>query len=158
MTLATELAALFRRDLTRLLQELQAFPDDEALWTVLPGITNSAGNLTLHLEGNLREFIGRQLGEVPYARQREVEFAKARIPAHDLIRRIESVQELVPKVVSALSSAQLESTYPENVLGAPLSTHQFLIHLQGHLNYHLGQIDYLRRILTKGTAVGFAGL
>jgi hypothetical protein len=71
---AGELAALFRRDLNRLIQELRAFPSDEKLWAVLPGISNSAGNLILHLEGNLREYIGRQLGGVAYTRQRDLEF------------------------------------------------------------------------------------
>jgi hypothetical protein len=33
-----------------------------------------------------------------------------------------------------------------------------LIHLHGHFNYHLGQIDYLRRILTEGATVQYAGL
>jgi hypothetical protein len=158
MSVASELAQLFRRDLTRLVQELKAFAGDEALWQTPPGITNSAGNLALHLEGNLREYIGRQLGGVPYGRQRKLEFSLRAIPAADLIQRIGAVEELIPGIVSGLSQRQLESAYPENVFGAPISAQQFLISLHGHLNYHLGQIDYLRRTLTHGTAIEFAGL
>ena len=158
MPLSSELAALFHRDLTRLIQELQAFPNDGALWQLAPGVTNSAGNLALHLEGNLRDFIGRQLGGVAYHREREKEFAKAELPAPDLIERITSVSELVADTLSGLSQAQLEATYPEKVFGMHLSTQQFLVHLHGHLNYHLGQIDYLRRITTSGAPVQFAGL
>lgn len=158
MSLAHEIAALFQRDLTRLLQELRAFPDDATLWKHLPGVSNPAGNLVLHLEGNLREYIGRQLGGIPYVRRRETEFSETEIPASELIRRIESVVEMIPKVVAALSSAELDAAYPENVLGVPASTQQVLISLHGHLNYHLGQIDYLRRILTNGAAVAFTGL
>ena len=158
MNFATELAALFRRDLTRLIQQLEAFPNDQILWQCAPGITNSAGNLVLHLEGNLREFVGRQLGGVPYTRVRSEEFAAAALPAGDLIKRMEAVQQLVPEVISALSAEQLEATYPEDVLGTPLSTQQFLMSLLGHFNYHLGQIDYARRILSHGTAVAYAGL
>ena len=158
MSLAIELAALFRRDLTRLIQELQAFPDHRTLWQVVPGVTNSAGNLALHLEGNLREYIGRQLGNVPYQRQREVEFSGTDLTAAVMAQGIEDVRELVVRVLSGLSVAELEAKYPEDVLGVPLSVQQFVISLHGHLNYHLGQIDYLRRILTQGSAVDFAGL
>lgn len=158
MNLANELAALFRRDLTRLIQQLEAFTSDQILWQCAPGVTNSAGNLVLHLEGNLREFIGRQLGGIPYTRVRSDEFGQAALPARDLITRMESVRQLIPDVLAALSDQQLETTYPEDVLSVPLSTQQFLMSLLGHLNYHLGQIDYLRRILSHGTAVAYAGL
>ena len=154
----TELAELFRRDLTRLMQELQAFSGEDALWRVAPGVTNSAGNLTLHVEGNLREYVGRQLGHVPYTRQRNLEFSLRALPAGDLVQRIGAVKELVPGIVAGLSPAQLEAMYPEMVFGAHISTRQLLLSLYGHLNYHMGQIDYLRRILTGGTGIKFAGL
>jgi hypothetical protein len=153
-----ELAALFRRDLTRLMQEITTFQDDAMLWSTVPGIANSAGNLTLHLEGNLREFIGRQLGGVAYQRQRPLEFSSSGLTAADLSARIEAVRELVPPVIAALSPEQCAAAYPENVYGAPISTGQFVLSLYGHLSYHLGQIDYLRRVLTAGSAVTFAGL
>lgn len=158
MDTAQELAELFRRDITRLLQELTSFPDDGTLWRTLPGVSNSAGNLALHLEGNLREFVGRQLGGVDYHRQRDVEFTSTGLSIDDLVTKMTKVKELIPSVVSRLSRSELEATYPEEVLGKRLSTQEFLIHLYGHLNYHLGQIDYLRRISTSGTAVQFVGL
>lgn len=158
MTRARELAELFRRDLTRLVQELQAFPDSDTLWRNLPGVTNSAGNLAIHLEGNLREYIGRQLGGVDYQRDRPHEFTASGLALEDLVPRIAGIRDLVPQVVAALTDGQLGADYPERVLGESLSVTQFLIHLNGHLNYHLGQIDYLRRILTQGAAVHFAGL
>ena len=37
--------------------KIEAFPNDEALWQTLPGVMNSAGNLALHIEGNLREVL-----------------------------------------------------------------------------------------------------
>ena len=158
MNLGTELAALFRRDLMRLAQEVEQFPDDATLWNTAPGIRNSAGNLTLHLEGNLREYIGRQLGGVTYARNRKQEFSATGLARAELKERIEALASSIPKVISGLSGADWESVYPEQVLGIPLSTAQFLIHLHGHFNYHLGQIDYLRRVLTQGGAVDFAQL
>jgi len=146
--LATELAVLYARDLTRLVQEISAFPDTATVWQTRAGITNSAGNLALHLEGNLREFIGRQLGHVDYTRARPREFADSGIDRDELVTRLAAVRELIPRVVADLSGEQLESVFPELYRGAALSTRQMLIHLAGHLNYHLGQIDYLRRVLT----------
>jgi hypothetical protein len=158
MSPGDEFAELFRRDLTRLIQELQAFPDDETLWRCLPGVSNPAGNLALHLEGNLREFIGRQLGRVSYQRQRDAEFRSQGVGRVELVKRIEAVRSLIPGVLSGLAEDTLQATHPENVVGAPRSTREVLTSLHGHLNYHLGQIDYLRRILTSGKAVEFAGL
>lgn len=158
MSVSEGLAALFSRDLTRLIQELQAFPSDEILWQRAPGVKNSAGNLVLHLEGNLREFIGRQLGQVAYSRTRDQEFALTGISRDELVLRMEQAKELVAKVVWQLSDSELAATHPERVLEVDVSSHDLLVHLHGHLNFHLGQIDYLRRILTEGSAVAFAGL
>jgi len=153
-----ELAALFRRDLTRLAQELRAFPGDGPLWTKPPGISNSIGNLVLHLEGNLREYIGRQLGGVPYTRQRDLEFFQSGFTLADLRARVESLATLIPEIVAGLSEADLNRLYPEEPFNSPISTAQYLVSLNSHLNYHLGQIDYLRRILTDGSAVDFVQL
>src|SRR5665213_3805735 len=95
-----ELAALFRRDLTRLAQELRAIPSDGVLWTKPPGISNSIGNLVLHLEGNLREYIGRQLGGVPYSRHRELEFSETGLPIDTLRARVEPLATLIPEIIT----------------------------------------------------------
>ena len=153
--LSTELAALYTRDLGRLLQELRAFPDTPALWKVAPGVTNAAGTLALHLEGNLREYVGRQLGGIDYKRDRPLEFSARGVEQDELIGRIEAVREMVPRVIGALAPAALGATYPEPYDGASLSTRHFLIHLSAHLSYHLGQIDYLRRVTTGDGAISF---
>ena len=155
MSLSSELALLYARDLKRLIQEIQAFPDDQSLWQVRPGVTNTAGNLALHLEGNLREYIGHQLGGSAYTRQRPLEFSSKGLPAAELAARLSEVLELVPRVVAGLSEEQLDADYPEQVFKAPISTRRFLLHLYSHFSYHLGQIDYLRRILTEGKSVDF---
>ncbi len=156
--LATEIANLYERDITRLLQELRAFPDTAALWTTAPGVTNAAGTLALHLEGNLREYIGRQIGNVAFTRQRPLEFSARGVEQAELIARLEAVRALVPPVINGLSAAQLDTQYPELVLGKPMSTRQMLVHLFGHLNYHLGQVDYLRRMVTGNAAIELATL
>ena len=158
MSIQNELAAVFQRDLTKVIQQLQTFPNGPALWQLAPGVTNSAGNLVLHLEGNLREFIGRQLGDVAYQRRREQEFAAKGVPTAELVTRMEEVAELIPRVVASLSDEVMAAPYPSQVVGGYASTRQFLFHLLAHLNYHLGQIDYLRRFLTRGGVVEYATL
>ena len=147
MSMASDLAFLFSRDLTRLSQQIEAFPNDETLWEKLPGVINPAGNLALHIEGNLREFVGRQLGKLPYKRNRELEFSLSGLSRDEIGRRIAELRQSVPAVIQDLSAEQMEMEYPEVVLEVATTTGQFLIHLYGHLNWHLGQIDYLRRSL-----------
>jgi hypothetical protein len=148
MTLASELAWLFKRDLTRLSKQVESC-EDARLWKVQPGVTNSVGNLALHLEGNLREFVGRQLGQVEYQRTRDLEFSRKGLSKIELLTRISELGQLIPLVIESLSPEQLEKEYPSVVLDAPMSTQQFLVHLYGHLSWHLGQLDYLRRINTS---------
>jgi len=157
-SLSEELANLFHRDITRLLQEVRAFPETAALWKTAPGVANAAGTLVLHLEGNLREYVGRQLGAIAYARDRPREFSARDVALDELVRRVEAVREMVPTVVRAIPDARLAAPYPEPYDGAVLSTQMFLIHLLTHLDYHLGQIDYLRRITTGAGAITLAGL
>ena len=107
--LSAELAALYTRDLTRLVQELEAFPDTETLWQTRAGITNSAGNLALHLEGNLRQFIGRLLGQLDYTRDRPREFSDSGIEKSDLVARLSAVRDEIPPVIAGLSAEQLEA-------------------------------------------------
>ncbi|HEX9983677.1 MAG TPA: DinB family protein [Thermoanaerobaculia bacterium] len=147
-----------KRDLTTLALQIQAFPGEELLWQTVPGITNPAGNLVLHLEGNLREYIGRHLGNVAYERDRPKEFTAKALDKAELLRRVEYLSDVIPSVVSALSPAQLMTPYPHVVLERELSVEGFLVHLFGHLNWHMGQIDYIRRVLSEDGAVKRATL
>jgi uncharacterized damage-inducible protein DinB len=154
--ISAELAALFTRDLTRLLQEARAFPDTESIWTTAPGVANAAGTLLLHLEGNLREYIGRLVGGIDYTRDRPLEFSARGVERAELVTRIEAVHEMVPRVLAGLSPETLDATFPDTLGGANVSTRHYLMHLQAHLNYHLGQIDYLRRFVTGDGAIALS--
>ncbi len=146
--LATELAALYARDIARVIQELRAVPGTASVWKTTPGVTNAAGTLALHLEGNLRYFIGLRLGQIAFERDRPLEFSARGVEQAELIARLEAVHEMAPRVIATISDHQLDALYPEPYMGKPITTRQLLIHLDGHLNYHLGQIDYLRRFVT----------
>lgn len=153
-----DFASLFRRDLSRLINQVKAFPNREMLWAVLPGITNSGGTLALHLEGNLREYIGRQLGGEEFARNREQEFVSAKLDTDEIVARIEMLRTSIPRILESISNERMKERYPEDVLNAPLSVEDFIAHLYGHLNWHLGQIDSLRRALTGEGAIVAVGL
>jgi uncharacterized damage-inducible protein DinB len=151
-TTSTDLAFLFRRHLARLVRQLDAI-DDVRLWEVRPGITNSAGHLLLHLNGNLREYIGRQMGGVPYVRDRMRESGTAPVPRSEMAAAIAELASLIPGVLERTPDGRWDETFPEDVLGEPLTYRHFVMHLFGHLHYHLGQIDYLRRVLTGDGAL-----
>jgi hypothetical protein len=156
--LAQELSALFARDLTRLIQELHAFPDTASLWKTAPGVTNAAGTLALHLEGGLRHFIGLRLGKIEYKRDRPLEFSARGVDKDVLIASLEAVRVSIPRVIASLSAAGLDAIDPNNGTDKPMTTRQWLIHLYGHLSYHLGQVDYLRRFATGDGAIELAAL
>ncbi|CAL1518290.1 DinB family protein [Chitinophaga sp. MM2321] len=138
---------LFERDLSKLEEEIAAYDSEEALWRVPTGIKNSAGTLTLHLCGNLQHFIGAVLGQTGYVRNRELEFSARNIPKEELLLQIGATRRIVLTVILALSPEDLEKIYTERVLAGELTTTgHFLVHLLAHLGYHLGQINYHRRL------------
>ena len=143
------LRTMVLRELRALDREIAAYPDDESLWTAPAGAPNSAGNLALHLAGNLRHFIGATLAGTGYRRDREAEFATRGLSRAEL-------RELIAATIAELSTAfdkitdeQLDSVFPLPIQERRLRTSDFLTHLAVHLSYHLGQIDYHRRLTTK---------
>lgn len=146
--LIESLQYLFNRDLDLLKKEIEQYPDTESLWKVVGNITNSAANLSMHLCGNLQHFIGSVLGNTGYIRNREMEFLPNQgIAKEVLLTDIEKTKTIVLSTLSNLDSTTLENDYSQQVLGKTFKTGAFLMHLAGHLNYHLGQINYHRRIL-----------
>lgn len=140
---------LFTRELRALRREVEAYPDDSSPWQVIPGPPNTAGTLVLHLAGNLQHFIGAALGGTGYLRDREGEFARRGLAREQLLAEIDATARAVDTTLARLSPEQLEAHYPAPVNGRILRTEDFLLHLFSHLSYHLGQIDYHRRTVTK---------
>jgi hypothetical protein len=154
MSLADSLAAIFARELATLRMEVEAYPSDSDLWRTVPGITNPGGNLALHCAGNLQHFIGAILGGSGYRRNRDAEFGDKSVPRAVILEHIDEASRVVPKTIAGLGAEVLEAEYPEPVAGVRLNTADFLMHLAAHLNYHLGQLDYHRRIVTGGGPLG----
>ena len=142
-------AKLFERDLNKLKQEIASYTNESDLWKIQDGIANSAGNLCLHLVGNLKSYIGKTLGGIPYERQRDKEFSDKNIPQTQLLQNIDETKEAVVSTIQKLNNETLNGKYPLEVLGSEMTTEYFLVHLYGHLDYHLGQVNYHRRLLNK---------
>ena len=143
------LRSLFKRDLAKLKEEIEAYRTESAIWIVEAGIANSAGNLCLHLVGNLNTYIGAVIGQTGYVRQRELEFSLKDIPKDELVRKIEDTIVMIDEVMSNFKAEQFDQEYPLEVLGGKTTTEYFLVHLAAHLSYHLGQVNYHRRLLDK---------
>ena|ERR1700754_580511 len=141
------LIELFERDLQRLKTEIELYKNEDNLWVVKEGISNTAGNLCLHLIGNLNHFIGATLGHTGYVRYRDDEFSLKNIPRQDVITNLDNCILIVNETLKKLTADDLEKDFPLEKHGAIVSTEHMLIHLYGHLSYHLGQINYHRRLL-----------
>ncbi|MDR7209995.1 DinB family protein [Flavobacterium piscis] len=141
------LKSLFNRDLTKLKTEIELYQNESQIWVIDKNISNSAGNLCLHLIGNLNTYIGAEIGKTGYIRNREFEFSLKDIPQSELINKIEATISVVNNVLDSLDEADLETIYPQIVFEKEMTTGFFLVHLSTHLAYHLGQINYHRRLV-----------
>ena len=140
------LISIYKRDLDKLKTEIDQYETDEKLWLVATGITNSGGNLALHLVGNLKHFIGAVLGGTGYVRDRDAEFNSRSVSRAQLIAAVDETTAIVSTTLAKLTGDELAATYPIDVFGQPMTTEYFIIHLATHFNYHLGQINYHRRL------------
>jgi RimJ/RimL family protein N-acetyltransferase len=146
--LGSNMATLLVRELEGLRREIELFPDDASLWRTIPGITNSAGNLALHVAGNLQHYVGRVLGGTAYVRNRELEFARNSGSKGDVTLEIQAAIGAVQAVLPGLPEVHFAAEYPEAVNGMRFQTDRFLLHLCTHAAFHLGQAGYMRRALT----------
>jgi hypothetical protein len=134
------------KDVAALRREVEQYPDDASLWRLQPGIANPGGNLALHLAGNLQFFIGAQLGHSGYLRDRDREFTARDLDRTQVLQEIDAAAKAVDETLSSLDPGVLEQTFPVAIGGHHIGTRSILIHLCSHLAYHLGQINYHRRL------------
>ena len=142
------LLEVFERDLSKLKEEINLYKKEEHIWKIDKEIKNSAGNICLHVIGNLNYFIGSVLGNSGYVRDRESEFILKDISREKLISSIDEVSQVVKTTLSQLSSSDFEKTFPVKKQDRVVTTEYMLFHLATHLNYHLGQINYHRRFIS----------
>jgi uncharacterized damage-inducible protein DinB len=146
-------AEIFERELNKLVEEIKLYPNEETIWKITPGIKNSGGNLCLHICGNLQHFIGNVLRSTAYVRNRDREFSITSIPSSELISEVQKTIKAVVSTFESTGEINLEEEYtafPAHLLGKEkLTKGFFLMHLIAHMDYHIGQINYHRRMITQ---------
>jgi uncharacterized damage-inducible protein DinB len=145
----TELKEVYEKYLQMCIADISAFTNEADIWKIAPGISNSAGNLALHIAGNLNLFVGNILGNTGYIRDRDAEFNSKDIPQQQLIQLLESTSAMMNRVLGNLSDEQLQQPYPIDKFGADKTNAFALTYLLAHLAYHQGQVNYHRRLLNK---------
>lgn len=141
------LQLLFTRDLHRLRTEIALYKNEENMWKTEGSIANSAGNLCLHLVGNLNTYIGKEIGKTNYVRNRELEFSRKNVPRSELLDKIDDTIRIVNTAFQNLDESDLTKEYPALVFEEKTTTAYLLVHLATHLTYHLGQVNYHRRLI-----------
>ena len=141
--------AILDRDLRALRREIEAYPDEDSLWLQPAGTSNSAGTLALHLAGNVQHYLGARLGATGYVRDRPAEFARRNVPRTEVIQQIEAARQSLAAAASV--GSDLPGDFPEVIGNLRFETGDYLIHLVSHFAFHLGQIDYHRRVVTGQT-------
>lgn len=145
------LSSLFVRDLNKAADEIEKYGSDEALWKVAGDITNSGGNLGLHLAGNINHFFGSVLGGSGYVRDRDLEFSSKEASRAELAEALRQASSAVRTVLDSITSEDLSEDFPEPFAGRTVTKAWMIAHLLTHLNYHLGQINYHRRLLDRSS-------
>lgn len=146
--LTHDLMLVLVRELEGFRHEVEMFPDDDSLWRTLPGVSNSAGNLALHVAGNLRQYIGATLGRTGYVRNRDAEFGQRSGTRQQVMAELADAITVVRGVLPTVSDEQLAAPFVQSGVPDGMVTHRFLVHLAVHAGFHLGQAGYLRRCLT----------
>ena len=141
------LKLLFTRDLLRLRSEIELYKKEDNIWKIEKNISNSAGNLCLHLIGNLNAHIGKGIGKTGYIRNRDLEFSLKNVLQKELLSKIDETILVITTCLDNLDESNLTSEYPILVFDKKTSTEYMLVHLATHLTYHLGQINYHRRLI-----------
>ncbi len=150
--LLDDLKTILLRDIAGVERELGLYPDDSSMWKTVPGLPNSAGNLILHLAGNLQYFFGTSLGNTDYVRNRDAEFTRRDVARSELRRELAGARQGVLAAFEALTEAGLEQPFPIKITDTEFSTRLAILQLITHLAYHLGQLDYHRRVVTGDAA------
>ena len=146
------IAAIISRELKTIERELNAYQNDEQVWALPAGLPNSGGTLALHAAGNLRHFIGTVLGGGTYVRDRDAEFSRRGVSRAELIEGLKEAEKAVRDTLTSIDPSRFSEPYPLPVLNRRVNTGEYLTHLATHLAYHVGQLDFHRRVVTGDVA------
>ena len=141
------LANFYERDLRQLIAQVNLFNKEENLWKTEGSVKNSSGNLVLHIIGGLNYLVGTTLAHTGYVRDRDKEFSQKSMERKELVAQLEALIPMINNTLIALTKEQMETDFPIFFDQPNTSISYVLVQLLIHLNYHLGQVNYLRRVL-----------
>jgi uncharacterized damage-inducible protein DinB len=99
------------------------------------------------MTGSLQHFIGATLGDSGYIRNRDAEFKLKNIPRQKLLEEIANSKRIVTDTLEQVSKKELDSSFPIMVFDEPATTEFMLVFFLKHLSYHIGQVNYHRRLV-----------
>jgi uncharacterized damage-inducible protein DinB len=143
------LTACFRTIQARI-HELTEPLSTEQLWTKPYRYGNSIGNLILHITGNLNYFIGAQMAQTGYVRQRDQEFSGSGEPKAQLLSTFDQAIEMVVNTISKQSDSDWSAPYSAERTELK-DRFSMVLKCAGHADHHVGQIIYLQRELLGKT-------
>ena len=147
--LTTTVAGILTRELRTLEREIEAYATDEQIWQPHPSLPNTGGTLALHAAGNLLHFVGAVLGETGYVRDRDAEFNRRGVARDEILAGLRTARDVVSATLARLPASRLDEWYPLPIVNRRVRTGEYLVHLATHLAYHVGQVDYHRRLITS---------
>src|SRR5882672_2071474 len=123
--------------------ELAGPLSDEQFWTKPFPFGNSFGHLILHLTGNLNYYIGAQISQSGYVRDRPREFSEtARPPKTETLKKFEEAVEIVLKTIRSQSPDDWSKPYSGAGSDAR-DRFDMVLQCASHLHHHIGQMIYL---------------
>ena len=126
---------------------------EEQLWWRPNEASNSIGNLLLHLNGNVRQWIVTSFNQRDDGRNRAAEFAeKTGEPARELLARLGATLDEAEQVFLRLTEADLVA--PMDIQGYHTTGLAAVYHVVEHFGMHYGQILYIAKAL-EGKDLGF---
>lgn len=133
---------------TKLRCAVEALPPD-TLWWRPNELSNSVGNLLLHLVGNVRQWIVSGVGGARSSRNRAEEFAaRDGPPAMELLAELERALAEADRVLSALRADNLLER--RVIQGRDVAVCEAVLHVVEHFSLHLGQIILLAKLHAPG--------
>ncbi|MGA2713334.1 MAG: DinB family protein [Bryobacteraceae bacterium] len=145
-------AAKLRQFCDRIEVCLEKLSEDQ-IWARGHENENAIGNLTLHLAGNVRQWIVSSLGNNPDRRDRDKEFeARGGFTAAQLREKLRETVESAVAVIQGLTTEQLTRVY--EIQKYRVSGVEVVLHVVEHFAQHTGQIIFAAKMLT-GTDLGF---
>jgi uncharacterized protein DUF1572 len=139
---------MLQRELATVRRSIEAYPDEKSIWSTRPGLPNVGGTLALHLAGNLQHYFGALLGKTGYVRHRDLEFSRRDVPRKELLAGLDAAKLAIDTGMKAVSVDRLSDPYPEQLGGHTLTIGEVIVDMESHLAFHLGQLDYHRRVVT----------